>query len=121
MKKLLLTAALLVAGFGVANATDFKFVGVSSNVVVSTQAWTAVPTTPDPNRKGLLIDNYATNTGSMLYVFTQDGATPTVPITQGAAIAPADEPLILSIGRKVYLWAVSLHTAPESIFYQELK
>jgi len=120
MKKLLIAAAFLFAAT-LSHAEIFKNVAVSSDVVVSTQAWTAVPASNSAWREAILIDNYNTNTGSMLFIMSQSAAVPSVSTTTGATLLPADPPLVLKIGTNVRLWAISLHTSAEKIFYQELK
>ena len=120
MKKLLIAAAFLFAAT-LSHAEIFKNVAVSSDVVVSTLTWTAVPAAPAAWRKAILVDNYNTNSASMLFIMSQSATVPTVSTTTGATLLPADPPLTIPIGDKVRLWAISLHTAAEKIFYQELK
>jgi len=114
----LMLLASVAFGWG---GADYNYVAVSSDVVVSTSGWTAVPASNTESRKAILIDNYNTNTASMLFIITDSDTTPTISTTTGATLLPADPPLMINIGTRLKLWAISLHTAAEKLFYQEFK
>ena len=124
MKKLLIAFAALLATstiYGWGSNADFNTVTVSSNVAISTTSWTKIPTTNSRYRKAVLLDNVNSNSADMLMTFTMSDTAPTVSTTTGSSLMKDEAPVIMSIGEKIRIWLISLHTASEDVFYLELK
>ena len=124
MRKLLIAVAVLFATstvFGWGGSAEFQTVTVSSNVAISTSAWTMLPTTNSRYRKAVLLDNINSNSADMLMTFTMSDTAPVISTNTGSNLLKDEPAVIMDIGEKIRIWLISLHTAEEDVFYLELK
>ena len=123
-----LVAALILSlpslAFAVSRQNEATYFEVTNkgDISVSNSAWTAVPATASINsaRIAIQFDNYDTNNASMLLQIT---STPVAPasLTEGFTCPPSSPPWEWTITGRLYLWAISLHSGAENLFYEELK
>lgn len=129
MKKLsaIFAGLFLISGScfaGLSRQTEADFFGVqsSSDVVISTFAWTQIGSTNTLIRTGILVSEYATNTSNMLLVISTSSVAPTL-LTQGNLLVKGSSPWFVSIAPAMYLWALSLNGSggSERVYAEELK
>lgn len=107
---------------GAQTEATYNVIESSGNVDVSTSAWTSIPDTDITGCKriSISIDAYRTNTANMLIRFT-NSSTPPTETDQGFTMTPSDPMWTFQMACGVYVWAISLHTSAEELFYTELR
>lgn len=99
---------------------DFNTTDSIGNVSVSTSAWTRVPATNSTSRLAIIVQNYPTNTASMLVRISTSTQNPGG-ATQAMTLRITDAPWVLSLSDGLYLWMKSNAASAENVFFQEMK
>ena len=84
-------------------------------------AWTKIPTSQTSGRLGVFLDVPNTNTGRIVGHFGNCTSTSIATSVRPIEIAPSSNSSYFPIREDVCLWLVTLHTAAESVHYQEVK
>ncbi len=124
MKTVFVLSALLMsmkclAATPVAEA-PIKDFGVPVTISISTSTLTKVPSSQTSGRMGIFIDAPYTNNARVVGFFGNCTSTALAATIRPIEIAPATNTGYISLREDVCLWLVSLHTAAESIHYQEV-
>src|SRR3990167_3569792 len=96
--------------------SPFRAHGTAGCVVVSTSAWTAVPTTVLAGRTGLYVTAFSSNTANTAGNFDNDAATTVQVILLKPGITQYHQASDLEP-----LYLLSLHTQGETVCYGEMK
>lgn len=119
---LIVSSVFLLSQKVFSSSAEIHNLGGTGDISVSTSQWTAIPATGTANisRIGLFVDSYNTNTANFLVNFTTNSLPPGS-TSQGLTMKPSDSPWTLSMDYTISVWAISLHTVAERMFYKELR
>lgn len=125
MKRLFLSVALfglakLASAAPLVAEAPVKDYGTPVTVALSTSAFTKIPTSQTSGRMGVFIDAPSTNTAAVAGFFGNCTSTALATTIRPIAISPSTNSTYISLREDVCLWLISLHTATESIHYQEV-
>lgn len=129
MKRVILALSLLfmsdVAFCGLSRQTDpdYTTIGGQGFVQITSFTWTAIPSTTsiDKGRYGIILDVPSHHASGVVWRAEATDTAPTVAVSTGAIILPADAPQLYKFGGTIRIWARTLGTATTDFFFLEVK
>lgn len=98
-----------------------KDVGTPVTVSISTITWTKVPTSQTSGRTGVLVNLPATAAANMVGHLGDCTSTAIATTIRPIEIIKGEDYSNLALREDICLWVLSIHTAAESLHYQEIK
>lgn len=117
----ILAIGSLIHGAPMTMEAPIRDYGTPTTVSISTSAWTMVPTTSTTGRIGIYVDVPATANASMVAHIGNCTSTAVATTVRPIEIVKGEQSSYFPLRDDVCLWVLSLHSAAESLHYQEVK